>query len=105
MLTVEIGYEGCCIPHEELCVYAGYDQFQANYHALTSWPIGNPSLDPLRSVQFSSVQFFPLHNVWLLNPLLSVSVFFCAVGDRVPCIGLFPNSLFLVSGPYKTYGY
>ena len=30
----------------------GYDQLQANYPALTSWPKVNPSLDPLRSVQF-----------------------------------------------------
>ena len=27
--------KGCCIPHEELCVWAGYDQLQAYYPAHT----------------------------------------------------------------------
>ena len=31
----------CCMPHGELCVWAGYDQLQANYPALTPWPKGS----------------------------------------------------------------
>ena len=43
---------------KELCLWAGYDQFQANYPALTSWPKVNLSLVPLIDVLFSSVQLF-----------------------------------------------
>ena len=46
------------IPHEQLCDWAGYDQLQANYLALTPWPKGNHlHCVQFRSVQFSSVQF------------------------------------------------
>ena len=39
------------IPGGFACLgHTGYDQFQANYPALTSWPMCSPSLAPLRSL-------------------------------------------------------
>ena len=33
-------HESGCIPREGRCVWAGYDQLQANYPDLTPWPNG-----------------------------------------------------------------